>query len=157
MNNTKHDDPILEVDIFDILGLDLSEVEIEQQTEDMEELAWLDFLEKDLPELVGEEELKALEVRLNDESLDFDQSVDIVVKAIEAKGHNFDDVLTKRSVQLKKDLVWDQIVSIENDIKELENSEERSEKESLIAKLKEQFEAQEWMAMGESFKKLYAE
>jgi hypothetical protein len=146
-------DSILDYDLFEILGIELTEEEKEKQLDEMDELMWLDFLDEDLPKLIGEEEVQKIEQTLETlEGATFEDSADLVKEVLESKGYNLEEELVKRGTQLKKQLVLDQISAIEADSSK---SKDPVLFIHIIKNLKDLFDQEKWGEMGAEFMRAY--
>lgn len=99
---------LAEISIFDLLGLDLSEEEQAVMLADMLELIWYEFLEEDLPEILGKAGVDKLLNHIENDMGDDPDPVDVgdyITAEVKAAGEDVEVWLMARSIEFKRDFI----------------------------------------------------
>lgn len=145
---------LIEKNIWEVIGLDISEEAQSEQLTQFAEAAWLLLIDQKLPKVIGQGEYKSLCESFNSKSVSIDQFVQQIQDIYAANGADINKDYDEAMEEVLQMFVEDQITFLEKRIKAIKDETERGVKLSLINNLKELFTSKQWDQMGEIFKKI---
>ncbi len=104
---------IEEQNIFELLGVtDAEQAEKEAFLDELQQALWDDFLEKDLPLLVNQQQLEEIRGMHNDQALPEERRQAEIIKKVEAMVPDVEEIMLEKALKLKEDMVWERVAGM---------------------------------------------
>lgn len=145
---------IIDYNIWDVVGLNLTPEEQVEYNVQFEKEAWLTLLDKKLRLVMGEGDYKSFYNRFLEKGFNEDECVEKIKDIYSTHGKNIEEDFDSCLEEVMELFVEDQMNFLERRLKSIKDQTEREVKLSLVKTLRDLLNLKQWSQMGEIFKKI---
>ena len=145
---------LIDTDIWEVVGLNITPEEQQEYNEQFNKEAWLTLLDEKLPKILQEGEYKSFKTRVAELNMTPEQFVEKIKDIYSTLECDLEKDFDSCMEEVMRVFVEDQINYIERRLKSLKDQTEREVKLSLIKTLRDLFSQNQWDQMGVIFRKI---
>jgi len=145
---------LIDTDIWEVVGLNITPEEQQEYNEQFNKEAWLTLLDEKLPKILQEGEYKSFKTRVAELNMTPEQFVEKIKDIYSTLECDLEKDFDSCMEEVMRVFVEDQINYIERRLKSLKDQTEREVKLSLIKTLRDLFSQNQWSQMGVIFRKI---